>query len=64
MIVVANSGPLISLAKIGKVELLRDVYGTIYVPRAVWSEVASGEQPLVSGRSHTCGRGGLNGYPC
>ena len=47
MIVVANSGPLISLAKIGKVELLRDVYETIHIPRAVWNEVTVGEQPGV-----------------
>jgi predicted nucleic acid-binding protein len=39
MIVVSDSGPLIALAKIGKLELLRELFGEIITPRAVWIEV-------------------------
>ena len=40
MIVVTNSTPIISLAKIDKLHLLRDIFGKIYVPNAVDKEVA------------------------
>jgi predicted nucleic acid-binding protein len=40
MIVVTNSTPIISLAKINKLHLLRDIFGEIYVPNAVYKEVA------------------------
>lgn len=40
MIVVSNSSPLISLGAIGRLALLRDLYGAITVPRAVYEEVA------------------------
>ena len=40
MIVVSNSSPLVSLSAIGRLELLRDLYGTIAIPRAVHHEVA------------------------
>ena len=39
MIVVTNSTPIISLAKIDKLHLLRDIFGKIYVPNAVYKEV-------------------------
>ena len=39
MIVVSNSSPLVSLSTIGHIELLRDLYGTIIIPRAVHHEV-------------------------
>lgn len=39
MIVVADASPLIALARIGRLELLRDVFGTLYLPDAVWREV-------------------------
>ncbi len=35
---VSNSTPLIHLAKIGKLELLRDFFGTVLIPQAVFDE--------------------------
>jgi predicted nucleic acid-binding protein len=40
MIVVSNSSPLIGLSAIGKLELLENLYQTIYVPEIVFREVA------------------------
>ena len=39
MIVVSNATPLISLAKINKIHLLRLMYGTLYIPEAVYKEI-------------------------
>jgi hypothetical protein len=39
MIVVANAGPLIALARIGQFELLRSLYGQLHIPPAVRDEV-------------------------
>ena len=39
MKVVSNSGPLIALAKVGKLYVLRELFGKIIIPRAVWVEV-------------------------
>ena len=39
MKVVSNASPLIALASIGKLELLRGLYGKVLVPQAVWHEV-------------------------
>ncbi len=39
MIVVADSSPLIYLSVLGRLEVLRGLYGTILVPRAVYDEV-------------------------
>ncbi len=39
MIVVSNSSPLIALAKIGKLHILKDLFGEIIIPKAVWYEV-------------------------
>lgn len=42
MIVVSNSSPLVSLSAVGHLDLLRDPYGTIIIPRAVYHEVEHG----------------------
>ncbi|RLI75943.1 DUF3368 domain-containing protein [Archaeoglobales archaeon] len=39
MIVVSNSSPLITLAKIEKLYILKELFGEIIVPKAVWYEV-------------------------
>ena len=39
MIVVADASPLIAMARIGKLDLLRAVFGQLLVPDAVWREV-------------------------
>ena len=39
MIVVANAGPLIALAQIDRLDLLRALYGTVHIPLAVRDEV-------------------------
>jgi len=39
MSVVSNASPLINLARIGRLELLPQLYGELIVPEAVWHEV-------------------------
>jgi uncharacterized protein len=39
MIIVSNSSPLVALSAIGRLELLRDLYGAISIPQAVHHEV-------------------------
>jgi len=39
MKVVSNASPLINLARIGKLGLLRDLYEELTIPEAVWREV-------------------------
>jgi hypothetical protein len=41
MIVVSDTSPLLSLALIGQLELLRELYGAITIPEAVRSEIMS-----------------------
>jgi uncharacterized protein len=44
MIVVSDTSPILSLALIGRLELLHDLYGTIVIPEAVRSEIVSTDQ--------------------
>ncbi|HDN80212.1 MAG TPA: DUF3368 domain-containing protein [Chloroflexi bacterium] len=39
MIVISNAGPLIALARIRHFELLRDLFGHLLIPQAVYEEV-------------------------
>ena len=45
MIVVSDTTPLRHLIAIGKVDLLRKVYGAVVVPEAVWSELQAEATP-------------------
>jgi len=40
-VVLCNSGPLIALAKLNRLDLLADLYDKVQVPRAVYTEVVS-----------------------
>ena len=39
MKVVSNTSPIINLAWIGQLEILHELYGKIYIPKAVWHEI-------------------------
>lgn len=39
MIVVSNSSPLITLARVGQLDLLRQLFGRIHIAGEVWEEV-------------------------
>ena len=41
MKVVANSGPIIALAKLGLLSLLRELYGNVIIPSTVYHEVVT-----------------------
>ena len=39
MIIVSDASPLIALGRIGKLDLLREIFGSLILPDAVWKEV-------------------------
>lgn len=39
MKIVSNTSPLINLAMIGELDLIQKLYGTIYIPQAVYDEI-------------------------
>lgn len=39
MRIVSNASLLINLARIGKLDLLHELYGELIIPEAVWHEV-------------------------
>jgi predicted nucleic acid-binding protein len=39
MIVVSNASPLVGLASIRQFDLLKQLYGKVHIPEAVWQEV-------------------------
>lgn len=40
--VVSNTTPIISLMKIGKLEILKELYDQIYIPQEVYNEIEAG----------------------
>lgn len=45
MIVIADTTPLSELAKVGQMNLLRDVFGQVIIPEEVYQEVTTGTHP-------------------
>jgi len=43
-LIVADSAPLIYLSKIGRLDLLKKLYGKIMIPQGVWNEVVTKAQ--------------------
>jgi predicted nucleic acid-binding protein len=41
--IVSNTTPIISLLKIGKLQILKDLYGTISIPQEVFNEIEAGK---------------------
>jgi len=41
MIVVSNATPIISLASIGKIDILKHFFDKVYIPQAVYDEIKS-----------------------
>jgi predicted nucleic acid-binding protein len=39
--VVSNAGPLIALAKLNLLYLLKELYGHVYIPRSVYDETVT-----------------------
>ena len=48
MIVIADSSPLIALAVIEKLEILKELYENVYVPTAVLQEVVRTDKPFAN----------------
>jgi predicted nucleic acid-binding protein len=44
-VVVADTGVLISLGLIGKIELIENIFGELYIAEAVWNELCSYDNP-------------------
>jgi len=44
-IIVSNTTPISELAKIGRLNLLLDLYGRIFIPHEVFNEVTTGSHP-------------------
>lgn len=44
--VISNTTPLLSLMKVNKLELLRDLFGVIIIPQAVFFEIEEGKEKL------------------
>jgi hypothetical protein len=48
VIVVSDTTPLSELAKVGQLNLLRDIFGQVIIPEEVYNEVTTGTHPAVS----------------
>lgn len=49
MIAVSDASPLIALLRVRRVELLREVFGRVVVPDAVWHEIAEAGKDKAGG---------------
>lgn len=47
MIVISDTTPLSELAKVGQVELLQGVFGSLIVPHEVYDELTQGNHPAI-----------------
>jgi len=48
VIIVSDTTPLSELAKVGKLNLLRDIFGKVIIPQEVYNEVTTGTHPAVN----------------
>lgn len=48
MIIVSDTTPLSELAKVGQLNLLRDIFGKVIIPIEVYHEVTTGTHPAVN----------------
>lgn len=48
MIIVADTTPLSELAKVGRLELLRDIFGIVIIPQEVYDEATVGNHPATT----------------
>jgi hypothetical protein len=44
--VISNTTPILSLLKLGKLDLLEKLYTTVIVPHAVWQEIENGKEGI------------------
>lgn len=45
MIIVSNTTPISELAKVGQLNLLKEIFGTLIIPQEVYQEVTTGNHP-------------------
>jgi len=48
VIIVSDTTPLSELAKVGQLNLLRDIFGKVIIPQEVYNEVTTGTHPAVN----------------
>jgi predicted nucleic acid-binding protein len=48
MIIVSDTTPLSELAKIGQLNLLKDVFRTLIIPQEVYQEITTGNHPAAT----------------
>jgi hypothetical protein len=53
LIVVSNTTPISELAKIGRLDLLRNLYGRIFIPQEVFDELTTGTHPAAQSLRQT-----------
>lgn len=48
MIIVSDTTPLSELAKVGKLNLLKNIFGRVIIPEEVYNEVTTGRHPAAT----------------